>query len=699
MLCPFCQTAVSAFAPGPEGKGLRCPLPECVGRDNDVPALYTRDYAAHPAVPLSVFGPGGHGKTVFLEAFVTTLERRVRWPRFSAQFMDEAGMAAVRMRLRALRESGALPDTTQAVFPTPRILRLRNVPVVGGCQLLMYDTSGETFRDSEYLIDAGRYVRNSPVVTWLVSLTELDYPEQLSDLMTTYADGMAKMGADCRDQALVLTLTKGDLLLARPDFPKSAREFLADDDLDPAAGAWGKLAAVSEALSDWLATTEHRNVVNILRDQFREVRFCVVSAQGAAARDQVLQMELMPRGVLAPLFWVWRLSSPGVSVETGGGRTEHWGLAAALSGAPAGATIRLEPGVHRLSESVLCRNPVAIRGRSAALVRIESTAAKYAVVVKTEGLVAFKGVTLAHSGGEPADVVRVFGGRLALEDCVVTGGVGGPGAGGDGLVVADGAAVLLRTQLVANARHGASGIGGEVSAGDCAAERNGGAGFSLSGKSARLADCRAVGNGQHGLRLAGACAAEAPGFNATGNKREGVSVAGTAQLAAPRLASSANQSHGVAALDQARVTLDSAQITGNREAGLYADGNSALVVRGGSVTGSERAGAVAVGSARLELVGVEVRGNKGAGVVCGGDSGGTLDRVTASGNGLEGLRITGNARFELGPCDLADNKKGPRHVAPTAVVTALAPVAPAADGSAAGASGAAPRAGKRGWFS
>ena len=88
MLCPFCQRPVGAFTKSNDGRTLRCPLADCPGADSDVPNLYTRDYDAHPPVALSILGPTGHGKTMFIEALLTHLEQHVRWPEFSTQWMD-----------------------------------------------------------------------------------------------------------------------------------------------------------------------------------------------------------------------------------------------------------------------------------------------------------------------------------------------------------------------------------------------------------------------------------------------------------------------------------------------------------------------------------------------------------------------------------------------------------------------------------
>ena len=228
MLCPFCQQSVEFFDdPTPDGAadaaGEPAPGLRCLHCNNDnVPRLYVEYYNRHPAVPVCIFGPTGHGKTMYIDALLTHLEQsiqqRIRWPHFYCNWVDEAGRHGIRQRLRELKEFGILPQGTNKVFPYPQVIRLGNVPQIGGCQLIFYDTSGEAFLDVASLMDYGRYVRFAAAVIWLISLTDLQYPEQLSDLMTTYAEAMVRMGGNPKTQAVIVALTKGDLFL-RNDHP------------------------------------------------------------------------------------------------------------------------------------------------------------------------------------------------------------------------------------------------------------------------------------------------------------------------------------------------------------------------------------------------------------------------------------------------------------------------------------------------
>jgi parallel beta-helix repeat protein len=643
MLCPFCQQAVDRFLSSEDGTaGFRCPA---CGADG-VPLLYPQDYPRHPAVPVSIIGPTGHGKSVFVDALLTHLERKVRWPRFSCQWMDQAGMRQTRDRLRLLREFGQLPDATPEVFPRPQVVRLRNVPRVGGCQLVFYDTGGETFRDTDKLRDAGRYVRNSPAVLWLVSLTDLEYPEQLTDLLTVYAQAMAEMGGDPRRQAVVLALTKADLLIDRPDLPPAARDFLLNDDLDPAGDAWDRLAAVSAALEDWLSAGEHRQIVNLVREQFRAARFCILSAQGAAARNQALQMELMPRGVLAPLFWLWRESLPAVRV----GDVPYFTLSEAVAAAPPGATIRLDPGEYALPDTLAVNGPVRVEGPGAGRCTIRSAAGGCVLSVgPTAGAFFLSGVTVEHPGAAPADVVQVAGGKAVFADCVIAGGVAGPGAGGDGVRAGGTAEVLL---------------------GGCVVERNGGNGVTArDGAAVTLTGGAVRGNAGVGVYAAGS-AAELRNVELVQNRQSGVYLSGGVRGAVRGSTCRANGANGILAGADARAELDGNTCDKNGGHGIALKDRAAGAVRGNTCTANGAVGIAVVDRVTGEVAdnrcdrnavhGIAVEGeaaptvadnrcgeNKKSGISYSGTAGGVCRGNVCTKNAGHGIRLAGAATPEL----------------------------------------------------
>ena len=711
MLCPFCQRPVGAFTKSNDGRTLRCPLADCPGADSDVPNLYTRDYDAHPPVALSILGPTGHGKTMFIEALLTHLEQHVRWPEFSTQWMDEVGMREIRERLRALRHSGRVADgTTSSVFTRPKILRLRGIPRFGGRQLLMYDTSGESFATAEKVLEYGRFVRNSPAILWVVSLTDLEYPEQLGDLTTSYAHAMDQMGADPREQAMVVVLSKGDKFLGPPrpgeerhvtlpELPAAAREFLENDDLDPAGDGLARLDAVHEALDGWLQQTRLRGTVNLLKAQFRTVKFTIVSAQGSEAVDDTLKMDLMPRGILAPLLWLLRVGKPSVWVETKAGRELHLDLAAAIDAAPDGATVRLERGAVTLDAPVNLGKSLTIVGSGVDSCRVVSTAEKYAFGLAGNA-VTFRGLTLTHAGGAPADVLRVKRGVLTLTDVEVRGGVAGGGVPGDGVLALGPCELHLSgVRLTENA---GAGLGlrdplCKATLKDCKVTRNGGVGVSMVAGACTLAASTLAHNGRGGVEILKGGTLEIDGGTLTSNGKFGVRSA-AASGGSVTLKGVTVEAHADRGIDlHGTVTLSASNVTcrGNKSSGVNLKDECAATIRGGTFTGNTY-GVVAAGASRCQVSGATVSGNSDSGVLFAEQAQGTCLGNTCTGNGNGGLRVFGTARVSHRGNTFKDNAGGDVVAGPDAAVSvAPDPAAPPPPPPAAPA--AVPKK-SRGWF-
>jgi hypothetical protein len=540
-----------------------------------VPRLYPLEYDKHPAVPVCIFGPTGHGKSVYIDALLTHLETRIRWPRFSCQWMDQAGMQASRQRLRQIREFGMLPDaTTHQVFPHPQVIRLRNVPQVGGCQLIFYDSGGETFNHVSNLTDAGRYLRYAPAVVWLISLTQLEYPEQLSDLMTTYAEAIVTMGGSPKDQTVIVALTKGDLLRDHESLPQSAKDFLDNDNLDPAGGAWIRLTELSKDLEGWLCDFGHANIVSLLNDQFKAARFCILSAQGAAADEENrLALEILPRGVLSPLFWLWHETLPIITVESKGQKTPFFTLTHAIEAAPAGATIQLEPKSYLLPKKLEITKPLRIRGKDPATTIIDCADERFVLGIgPTMGGVEISNVTIQHHGREAADVIRVVRGEVLLDNCFVTGAVAAPpNIPGDGVLVIKNAAAKLQGCFVyANQGNGVSlREQGKVVLRKSSLIQNGDCGLFASALSAEAHYCILTDNGRHGAYVGGSTHGRLTNNKCNNNKGNGVTAFAEAKIELRANICNTNLSHGIECRDRSEVAADGNVCSHNKNCGIF----------------------------------------------------------------------------------------------------------------------------------
>lgn len=658
MLCPFCLRDVAQFERAPDDGGpprLRCPLPDCA--EEGIPILYPQEYAQHPGVPVSIIGLTGHGKTVFIEALLTHLEHNCRWPSFSCQWMDEAGMRLARQRLRSLA-MGQLPDATRSVFPRPQVIRLRNIPRLGGSQLLIYDTGGETFQYTDSLRTAGKFIRNSPAVVWLISVADLESAEELTDLLTIYAQAMAEMGAQLKQQTMIVALTKGDLLLDRPGatLPPSARAFLDQDDLDPGKNSWQRLEAVSGELGDWLGQIGYHNAVNLMRGQFRAVRFCVLSAQGAAASDQVLEMNLMPRGVLAPLFWLWRETRPAVWVEVDSKRRLFFSLPEAVAAAPPGATVRLEGYRYRLDKPLKILRPLTLVGAGPDSTTVECPAREFVVGVRAAGHVLVKNLTLEHTGGEAADVVRVMGGAAEFHNCQLRGGVTLlPSAPGDGLLVAGDAAITaVGCALERNQGSGVSARGtGGVELRQCRGTANGWAGFLLNGGRAVVHKCTLTENAQAGVQLGGSGEAHVEETICRKNGRAGIAVNEAVNAQVRNCACEDNGAFGITAQGDARVVAESNTCQRNGKAGVSISDRVEGAVRANRCERNGRSGIEVSNRAAPEVVGNSCRQNAGSGIVYIDFAAGVCGRNVCEANANHGIAVTGQAspQLEENHCD------------------------------------------------
>src|SRR5262245_38912901 len=305
MRCPFCLNEVNGFVQELDAQKrpvLVCPDAAC--REVGIPMLYAHNYSEYPAIPFSIIGLRGHGKTVFLTSLLHEFgELGKQWQNFYSAPLDEESFSEVEKRLKAMR-LGLLPEATRMVFPRAEILRLQHIPRVGGCHLIMFDTSGEAFQTVNGIMSYARYVKRSGAVIWLISLENIESPEELDRVLTVYMQALAEMKGEAARQELIVVLTKGDLLMTSeniPDLPPRARDFLLEHRLDPRTDSWLRLEQLSRELKEWMLEAGYHQFVNRAEDSFSAVRYCLISAQGADAANGELEFALMPRGVLAPL--------------------------------------------------------------------------------------------------------------------------------------------------------------------------------------------------------------------------------------------------------------------------------------------------------------------------------------------------------------------------------------------------------------
>ncbi len=114
-------------------------------------------------------------------------------------------------------------------------------------------------------------------------------------------------------------------------------------------------------------------------------------------------------------------AEPEIKVTLDGGG-EFRTLAEAVAGAPAGATLRLSPGAHRLDEPLEINKPLTLVGAGIDKCQVIGRAHWYVVRFSGSGAFAADGIEFRHQGGEWASVVEIASGEITLDRCRFTGG-------------------------------------------------------------------------------------------------------------------------------------------------------------------------------------------------------------------------------------------------------------------------------------
>lgn len=114
-------------------------------------------------------------------------------------------------------------------------------------------------------------------------------------------------------------------------------------------------------------------------------------------------------------------------------------LLEAVAQLPAGSTIDLAPGTFPLDDVLVLLSPITIRAADRKGAILESSVSDFAVLVVADGVVTLDGLTVRHTGKEPANVVLAGPtASLVVTRSTVTGGVArSDGTGGAGILMYD----------------------------------------------------------------------------------------------------------------------------------------------------------------------------------------------------------------------------------------------------------------------
>jgi hypothetical protein len=307
--------------PGDQGH-LRGKVYTCDGREGcgaKIPVAYVDDYDVLPRVFCPMGGLPAHGKTVYLVSLLVELADTAPWLWRTSNLVRGEGIHDVIEWMHLWRTSGQLPGSNQFMtLPNCIVLRMAGLPTLPApFHLMLQDTSGEVIHNEARIRNA-RFLTNAPVLVLFVSLPNLrrDGLQTNESVLALYMNAVRSMTRRGGRQSLLVVLTKGDELLDTDadSLPLQARRALraTPEELyakDPVADH-ERREELSEALEEWLLRQPNfGGAVLTARDVFTEVRYCVVSATGAApvVRDDDLSYlsgPATPRAIFDPLTWI-----------------------------------------------------------------------------------------------------------------------------------------------------------------------------------------------------------------------------------------------------------------------------------------------------------------------------------------------------------------------------------------------------------
>ena len=421
-LCPRCMQDVDGFVEQVRGNDSQYICPAC---SETVQFRYARDYAQVSRIKLSLAGMSGHGKTMFLRGIytqLTSLGRKWRGFHFSPLSDDDA-----RVFNTAIGDTGRgeLADPSQ-LTERPVGFQLNGIPGAGNVHLLLSDISGEAFDTASKLKRHAFFIPKSEVVTFILSLSDVDSGHDLAFLLSRLVDTIRGKDEEPAEKSLVVVLTKGDRLRQQESLPASAEAFLSTEaTADPRD--LNDLQKLSDDLEEWLIShpNDYWNFVEAARSQFKNVRYTLISSTGSEAGPSGVQVQMNPRNVLSPLLWLLRFSLPAINVQGNGLNKTFYDIGDAFeaaSGSPSPLiTVTIDRGEYHLKQSVDLRTNIRLAGAGPGLTSI-FVRSKEAEIRVSAGSFAATGISFLAIGNVPGTVVSLANTKLEISNCKFSGG-------------------------------------------------------------------------------------------------------------------------------------------------------------------------------------------------------------------------------------------------------------------------------------
>jgi hypothetical protein len=317
--CPFCLKRHDF------SKSLECP--------ENPGSFIPEEFLEDEPLWLVTVGFSKHGKTVYLTALTLLLEEiNAVWRGVQRKYLNEYTRVEVRkMRQQAI--DGVQPPATDRVKPQPMLIRMRNLPMVGTRNLVIYDVAGELFNRPDELYDYVAALTYVETIWFFVSLKDMqssDNLNRLDDLFDSYTSAMKRLGAPLDKRSMIVVYTKGDAV----NFPPDLNDYLNDDPLreltnraaeqfpTPDDFNWDDYSAALQATSKRLSNYTRQRVrggadfIHAAEVDGMRVEFALVSALGTSPHGTQMMEQATRFRVIDPFIWSLLLQNQGVSAPS-----------------------------------------------------------------------------------------------------------------------------------------------------------------------------------------------------------------------------------------------------------------------------------------------------------------------------------------------------------------------------------------------
>lgn len=321
MKCPYCFKVTTLHIQKKKGSRIVYYCSRCL---TEVPKGFI-DSPDIPYIKIGLVGYSGHGKTTFLTSLLHQLTRlHTYWDNYYFEMLDDNSRESIYYKPVRI-ERGESLSPTRAIFPRPTFIQLKNVPEFNNCFVSFFDTGGRLFENLDLMTSKGRFLAQSDVIFFFVSLAEEDmtgnWNLKIMKLLDRYIHVIySRFGIKTqKNQSIVFILTKADRLLklnGAINLPDDVISYNRKSDLKQYwqldNDLFQNILENSQNIENWLRASDCNSFINLANNHFKKVSFVLSSSLSNFSEVNELESRLVlnsAKCMLEPLLLAIRQNS------------------------------------------------------------------------------------------------------------------------------------------------------------------------------------------------------------------------------------------------------------------------------------------------------------------------------------------------------------------------------------------------------